>query len=155
MRARNWHISADCFLVRRFKTGNIEACYTLGMSSEQVPCTSALLSRNHTFQRKRWLQNRPESATRVNVFLKEWFEESRMGKGLKLCGHEGCGWPETKVYEFERCGCGTVFYCSRVCQWRDWGLRHGARCESIIRFLAAAAVCRCRCRILRKLKSIP
>ncbi|KAK8583832.1 hypothetical protein V6N12_068090 [Hibiscus sabdariffa] len=57
----------------------------------------------------------------VDVFLKEWFE-SEVDEGLKLCAHEGCGRPETRVNEFER----TKNYCSRSCHWRDWNLRYKA-----------------------------
>ncbi|KAK8586478.1 hypothetical protein V6N13_010069 [Hibiscus sabdariffa] len=50
-----------------------------------------------------------------------------MREGLKLCAHEGCGRPETRVNEFERSiGCWTKNYCSRSCHWSDWNLRNKA-----------------------------
>ncbi|KAK8583833.1 hypothetical protein V6N12_068091 [Hibiscus sabdariffa] len=73
----------------------------------------------------------------VDVFLREWFE-SGVREGLKLCAHEGCGRPETRVNEFGRChACSTTNYCSLTCHWRDWNLRYKAECGSIASVLAA------------------
>lgn len=78
-----------------------------------------------------------------NCFLKEWFESSLelLSQGLRLCGHEGCGRPETRPHEFRRCSvCGTVNYCSRACQALDWKLRHKIQCRPMERWLGEEGV---------------
>ena len=68
----------------------------------------------------------------ANWFLREWFESGRgrLGNGLRLCAHIGCGRPETRPHEFRRCSvCGKVNYCSRGCQALDWKLRHKMECS--------------------------
>lgn len=67
----------------------------------------------------------------ANWFLREWFasERGELGEGLRMCGHIGCGRPETRPHEFRRCSvCGKVNYCSRGCQALDWKLRHKVEC---------------------------
>lgn len=74
----------------------------------------------------------------ANLFLKDWFESGRglLGPRLRLCGHVGCGRPETRPHEFRRCSvCGAVNYCSRGCQALDWKLRHKAHCRPIEQWL--------------------
>ncbi|XP_020212719.1 F-box protein At1g67340 [Cajanus cajan] len=69
----------------------------------------------------------------VNLFLREWFESGfgKLGEGLRLCAHIGCGRPETRPHEFRRCSvCGKVNYCSRGCQALDWKLRHKLECSA-------------------------
>ncbi|OIW16790.1 hypothetical protein TanjilG_00080 [Lupinus angustifolius] len=70
----------------------------------------------------------------VGLFMREWFEMGpgrvELGNGLRLCGHIGCGRPETRAHEFRRCSvCGKVNYCSRGCQALDWKLRHKMECS--------------------------
>ncbi|KAL1333791.1 hypothetical protein HN51_062655 [Arachis hypogaea] len=71
----------------------------------------------------------------VNWFMREWFESGRgrLGEGLRLCAHVGCGRPETRPHEFRRCSvCGKVNYCSRGCQALDWKLRHKTECSEFL-----------------------
>ncbi|KAH7528226.1 hypothetical protein FEM48_Zijuj05G0050000 [Ziziphus jujuba var. spinosa] len=74
----------------------------------------------------------------ANLFLRDWFGSGRgvLSPRLRLCGHVGCGRPETRPHEFRRCSvCGVVNYCSRGCQALDWKLRHKAHCRPIERWL--------------------
>lgn len=68
----------------------------------------------------------------ANRFLKEWVELGlglKLGPGLRLCSHDGCGKPETRAHEFRRCSvCGKANYCSRACQALDWKARHKGEC---------------------------
>ncbi|GAB2297656.1 hypothetical protein Dimus_031745 [Dionaea muscipula] len=73
----------------------------------------------------------------ANQFVAEWFtgRVGKLGLGLRMCSHAGCGRPETRLHEFRRCSvCGTVNYCSRACQALDWKLRHKVECVPMERW---------------------
>ncbi|GAQ86195.1 hypothetical protein KFL_002750120 [Klebsormidium nitens] len=71
------------------------------------------------------------------AFMVNWFKKAARvvpggAPGLRLCSHEHCGRVETRRHEFRRCSaCGSVNYCSTVCQERDWKARHRKECTRL------------------------
>lgn len=69
----------------------------------------------------------------ANRFLVEWFGlgfgSVNDEDGERMCSYGKCGRRETRRHEFRRCSvCGTVSYCSRACQARDWRRAHKDHC---------------------------
>ncbi|XP_074303289.1 F-box protein At5g50450-like [Silene latifolia] len=82
-----------------------------------------------------------QEAHPASRFMAEWYSSRLIGAGLRMCGHTGCGRPETRKHEFRRCSvCGSVGYCSRACQAMDWKVRHKLECGCLPRRVDGAGV---------------